>query len=44
MNDEEKNNIENIREYLRLKKLDEDDNSDEMVDEIYEEVLNKEEI
>ena len=43
MRNEEKNTTENMREYLRLKKLEEEDNSDEIIEEIYEEALNKKE-
>lgn len=40
---EEKNKSENMREYLKIKKLQDADKSDEMIEEIYEEVINKEE-
>jgi len=42
MNEEEKQ-TQSMREYLRIKKINENDKSDEMVEQVYEEVVNKEE-
>ena len=41
--EDEKKTTENIREYLRIKKLNENDKSDEMIEEVYEEVLDENE-
>lgn len=41
--EDEKKTTENIREYLRIKKLNDDDKSDEMIEEVYEEVLDENE-
>lgn len=38
---EDKKQSENIREYLRVKKLQDNDKSDEMLEEIFEETTKK---
>lgn len=36
--DEEKQ-VQSMREYLRIKKIAEEDKSDEMIEEVYEEII-----
>lgn len=38
MNEEEKQ-AQSMREYLRIKKISEEDKSDEMIEEVYEEII-----
>lgn len=38
-----KEQSQNIREYLKIKGIDENDKSEEMIEEIYNEVMGKEE-
>lgn len=38
----EENRTEQMREYLRLKKIQENDKSDEIIEEIYNKVITKE--
>lgn len=35
----EEQEIEQIKEYLRIKKIDEQDKSDELIEEVYNEVI-----
>lgn len=38
----EENRTEKMREYLRLKKIQENDKSDEIIEEVYNKVITKE--
>ena len=38
----EENRTEQMREYLRLKKIQENDKSDEIIEEVYNKVITKE--
>ena len=39
MSEEQKKQTESMREYLKIKKISEEDKSDEMIEEVYEEII-----